>query len=67
MIFVFRTMEVFDEESENIMSVIKSVSIMFWIKCTSRFNARSRIIENNLRGCFFPISSPAGTYPYLFS
>ena len=26
-IFCFRTMEVFDEQSENIMSVIKSVSI----------------------------------------
>ena len=29
----------------------------FWIRCTSRFNTGSRIIKNNLRGCFFLISS----------
>ena len=31
-----------------------------WIRCTSWLNAGSRIIENNLRGCFFLILAPVG-------
>jgi len=45
---------------------------VFGIRCTSWFNAGSRIIENNLRGCFFLLltpaggSNPAGPYNYAF-
>ena len=32
----------------------------FWIRCTCWFNAGSRIIENNFRGCFLQIIAPVG-------
>ncbi len=43
-----------------------------WIRCTSRFNAGSRIIENNFKGCIFLFLAPAegpnhaGQYSYPF-
>ncbi len=50
------------------------LTIKYWIRCTSRFTAGSRIIENNLRGCCFLFlflatvesSNPTGPYSYLF-
>ena len=48
-------------------------NLKMWIRCTSRLNAGSRIIENNLGGgCLFvflaPVggSNPAGPYPNPF-
>ena len=34
------------------------LSLKFWIRCSSRFNAGSRILENNLEGFYFSFSSP---------
>ena len=44
----------------------KILLLKIGIRCTSRFNAGSRIIENNLKGCFFLLLPPAGPYPIHF-
>ena len=41
-----------------IFSNVKNKIRKIWIRCTSWFNAGSRIIENNFRDCFFLFLAP---------
>ena len=67
-----KAQETFPQVNYNKHKSKYSFFLIFGIRCTFWFNARSRIIENNLRGWFFlflaPVvgCNPAGHYPNPF-
>ncbi len=63
------------EKPSNVSNLINFITYFihfFWIRYTCRFNAGSRNIENNLRGCvLFLVTArgfnPVGHYPNLYN